>query len=120
MKKTFSVKELKDRAQKVLEQYPLVKQVFATADGNVFLMRNRAELHSKGKIYTFDRAKESSADTSSNEPQVLTKAKDIIQFISTAKNLEAIKPYAEDKRTTVKEAFEAKAKELVNELEVNQ
>lgn len=54
--KTKSKKNLKERAQEVFKQYDNAEKVFATSDGNVFLDKNRAQLHAgKGSITTFVR-----------------------------------------------------------------
>jgi len=128
MKKTFSQKELKEKADKVFEQYPNATQAFATVDGNVFLMKNRAELHSKDKIYTFDRpvkddSKAKNTDGNSGKKtgtdDKLTKAEDIIAFIEKAEKLDDIKPYAEDKRKTVIAAYVAKSETLAKDITVN-
>lgn len=54
--KTKSKEELKATAQKVFKQYKKAKKVFATLDGNVFLDKNRAELHAgKDTVLSFSR-----------------------------------------------------------------
>lgn len=57
MKKTYSESELKEKAAKIFEQYPLAAEAHATSDGNVFLLKNRAQLHAgrKGNVITFKR-----------------------------------------------------------------
>lgn len=113
--KTYSKKELEKLAQKVFEQYPTSNQVFATVDGNIFLHKNRAELHSKDTIYTFDRpgkAVEPTDDTDSTGSDTKVDYREAIKAIKEAETLEAIKPFAEDDRKSVKAAYDAKKKEL--------
>lgn len=125
MKKTFSQQELKQKADEVFEQYPTAQQLYATVDGNIFLMKNRAELHSlKDKVYIFDRPlvveakKAKEKDNKDQGDKKLTKALDIIAFIEKAEKLDDIKVYADDTRSTVKAAYDAKAEALVKNIEV--
>lgn len=115
--KTLSKKDLQEKADKVFQQFPTAKKVFATVDGNVFLQKNRAELHSKDTIYKFERQ---SSSNQAGKQKILSKAKDIIEFIQGATDLESILPYADDTRSTVIEAYTLKAGEMAKELEVNQ
>jgi lipopolysaccharide export system protein LptA len=49
--------ELKAAAKAALKNYPNAKKVFATLDGNVFLDKNRAELHAgKSTVIEFTTA----------------------------------------------------------------
>jgi len=49
--------ELKAAAKATLKNYPHSKEVFATLDGNIFLEKNRAELHAKKEtIISFTKA----------------------------------------------------------------
>lgn len=51
MKKTYSREELIVLAKPTIEQYG-VNRVYATADGQMFLLENRAQLHAgKGVVY---------------------------------------------------------------------
>lgn len=128
MKKTFSKSELKEKAQKVFEQYPTAEQVFATADGNIFLMKNRAELHSKDKIITFDRAlnsedqKAPNTDSKKNDssaPERIS-ATDAIKAIEASKSIIELTPFSKDKRATVKAAYEKKVEELAKLIDVKE
>lgn len=110
MSKTFSKDELRAKAQEVLKQHPTTKEVYATVDGQIFFMKNRAELHSKDKIYTFGRDPEGKAEGSDSDK--LTKATEIVKFIEEATTLEAILPYETDTRATVVAAYKAKKDEL--------
>lgn len=107
MSKTFSKKELKVKAEGFLKKNPHVKEVFATVDGQIFLAKNRAQLHSKDKIYAFYTQPKVDYNV-----DLLTKAKDIIAFIEEATSLDAIQPYEKDVRATVKEAYTKKVEEL--------
>lgn len=55
MKKAYNKTELEAFAKKVFKNNPTAKKAFATSDGNVFLMQNRAKLHAgaKGTVLTF-------------------------------------------------------------------
>lgn len=46
--KIKSKSEIKKTADKVFKTYPKANEVYATLDGNVFLSKNRAELHASG------------------------------------------------------------------------
>jgi hypothetical protein len=125
--KTYSKSELKKKAAEVFQQYPNAKQLHATVDGNIFLDINRAQLHSKDTIYTFDRPFEEAAPTietpkteapkkdagtkETKAPERIS-AEDAIKGIGEAKTLEALEPFAKDKRATVKAAYEAKLEAL--------
>lgn len=110
---------MEKKANKVFAQYPNAKQVFATADGNCFLLENRAKMHAgpKGTVVPFDRPiekqeesqEDSTGKTVSTTP---TKAVDVIAAINKAETLEALKAFESDKRATVVAAFKAKADEL--------
>lgn len=115
MSKTFSKDQLKAKAQEVLKQHPTIKEVYATVDGQIFFMKNRAELHSTDKIYTFSRG----AEVKESDTRLLTKAADIINFIEAATTLEAILPYEVDKRATVAAAYNAKKDELAKGTQSN-
>lgn len=135
MKKTFSKAELEAKASTVFEQYPTAEQVFATVDGNIFLHKNRAELHSKDTIYTFDRpvkgvsaepkaekpkAPEAPKKDANNKTPERISAADAIKGIEEAKTLAELEPFAKDKRAAVKAAYDTKKEALTKELEVKQ
>lgn len=112
MGKTYSKEELQNRAEKVLEQYPQAKEVYTTPDGQVFLKKDRAELHAgKGKVYTFDRTVEVAEQKSESAPKALT-ANEAIAAIKAVTELEALEVFSADERKSVKAAYEAKIKEL--------
>lgn len=106
MKKTYSESQLKDLAQTAFEQYPNAKQVFATEDGQCFLMLNRAELHAgpKGKVYPFERE--------TSEKVIALNAKDTIAAIKATETLEGLEVYKADERVSVVEAYNKRKVEL--------
>lgn len=110
--------QLQEEANKVFDQFPNAKRVFATADGNVFLQENRANLHAgkKGSVYPFDRPIEKKEDNEVNTEKPakakLPKADDQIKAIFEAKTLEELEAFKSDERVTVKGALEAKIEEL--------
>lgn len=112
MKKTYSESELKGLAEKVFEQYPNQNEVFATSDGNVFLMKNRAELHagSKGNVYPIKREVKTEV--------VELNAADSIKAIVNAENLEALEAFKADERKSVKAAYTKKVEEFLKIKEV--
>lgn len=109
MKKTYSESELKELAKEVFEQFPNANTVFATVDGNVFLEKNRAEIHAgkTGRIFTIERpiVKEASKE-------VITKADDVIKLIAEVTTIEALDAFKADTRKTVIKAVEDKTAEL--------
>lgn len=111
MKKTYSESELKGFADKVFEQYPTENEAFATSDGNVFLVKNRAELHAgpKGNIYPFKREVKTEG--------VVLKANDAIAAIAKCETLEGLEVFKSDERKSVKEAFAKKSEELTKLIE---
>ncbi len=122
MKKTYSEKELKEIADGRFAEFPAANTVFATVDGNVFLMENRARLHATpaGKVYPFYRPQESKEaetgdDTKTEEPKLNAGA--AIAFIKAATTLEAIAPLADDTRATVKAAYDKRVTELTEQKE---
>ncbi|HCY81537.1 MAG TPA: hypothetical protein DHV22_08035, partial [Xanthomarina gelatinilytica] len=82
----------------------------------------RAELHSKDTIYPFDRplTQNHQADNSENQSDGKIDYRDAIKSIKEAGTLEALKPFDEDERKSVKAAYEKKHAELVKNLEVKQ
>lgn len=101
-KKTYSEAELKQKAEPVFDRFTNAESVFATTDGNVFLDRNRAELHAgKGRVIQFDRPVPT--PEAPEEPKMT--AKDAIALIETAA-LEDLADFANDQRKTVQEAYQ--------------
>lgn len=109
MKKPYSESELKELAQEVFNQHPVANTVYATVDGNVFLEKNRAEIHAgkKGRVFPFDRPikKELAKETPA-------KADDVIKAIAEATKVEELEAYKADTRKTVIKAVEDKTAEL--------
>lgn len=107
-KKTYSEAELKQKAEPVFDRFTNAESVFATTDGNVFLDRNRAELHAgKGRVIQFDRPVP--APEAPEEPKMT--AKDAIALIETAA-LEDLAAFADDQRKTVQEAYQKRLEAL--------
>lgn len=99
--KTKSETELQKDAEAVLARFSNAPSVFATTDGNVFLDKNRAELHAgKGRVIQFDRPLPQ--PEAPEEPKM--KAKDAIALIEGA-SLEDLAAFADDERKTVQEAY---------------
>lgn len=99
-KKTYSEAALQKKAETTLENYPNAEAVFATTDGNIFLDRNRAELHAgKGRVVEIKRPLPQ--PEAAAEPKVT--AKDAIALIEEA-SLEDLAAFADDTRKTVQEA----------------
>lgn len=115
--KTISKKELAVKAAEVLKMYPNQKEVFATTDGQVFLDKNRAELHAKPnklQAYPFDRFGVSAE--SSDAPEYDKNAKDTIadvRVLETVEELEVLK--TGEGRKTVLASIEDRLKELAEE-----
>ena len=107
MKKSYSEAELKEKASDVFEQFPNAEKAFATADGNVFLERNRAEIHAgpKGQVLEVGRPIK-------KEEKVSNKADDLIKAIAEIQKLEDLEQFKTDKRATVIKALEEKTAEL--------
>ena len=99
--KTVSKKELEVKASKEFKKFPNAKQLHATVDGNIFLEKNRAELHSEDIIYTFDRPGDSNQKDSNsegtnndvNEKIDYRVAIKTIQVVSNPKNLKPQNTY---------------------------
>lgn len=108
MKQTYSESELKEQAGEVFKQYPAVNTLYATVDGNVFIEKNRADIHAgaKGRVLPFDRPviKEAVAPS--------TKAEDVIKAISEVTTTEELEVFKADTRKTVIKAVEDKTAEL--------
>jgi hypothetical protein len=109
MKKTYTESELKELAKEVFNQFPGKNTVFATLDGNVFLEKNRAEMHAgtKGRVLPFDRPIEKPT-----VKETLTKAEDLIKAISEVETIEELEVFKADTRKTVIKAVEEKTAEL--------
>lgn len=111
MKKTkiYSELELKDKAKAAFERFRNADSLFATTDGNLFLSRNRAELHAgaKGRVITIDRPLPE--PEAPKTPKM--NAKEAIAQIADA-SLEALAAFADDERKTVQEAYQNRLEEL--------
>lgn len=107
-KKTYSETELKAKTVAIFERFTTAESVFATTDGNIFLDKNRAELHAgKGRVIQFDRPVP--APEAKEEPKMT--AKDAIALIETAA-LEDLAAFADDQRKTVQEAYQKRLEAL--------
>lgn len=107
-KRTYSETELQKEAEACFKRFPAADSVFATTDGNVFLDRNRAELHAgKGKVVQFDRAL---PEPEAPAAPTIT-AKDAIAQIAVA-TLEDLAAFADDNRKTVQDAYQKRLIEL--------
>lgn len=107
-KKTYSEAELKQKAEPVFDRFTKAESVFATTDGNVFLDRNRAELHAgKGRVIELFRP--IPTPEAPEEPKMT--AKDAIASIETA-SLEDLAAFADDQRKTVQDAYQKRLEAL--------
>ena len=68
---TFSIEELKLRAQGVIEKNGL-KVVYATEDGQIFFDENRANLHASGKMEVYPFRREVAAQKETSEEDAAT------------------------------------------------
>lgn len=111
MKKTYSESELKELAQKAINNFSGTKEIFTTEDGQCFLVKNRAELHAgpKGKVYTFESAK---AEKSQEETPI--SAKDVIAQIQATETIKELELFKTDSRKSVVDAFNKKLKAFGN------
>ena len=114
MKKTYNENELKEKAAKVFAQFPTATEVYATSDGNIFIEKNRAELHIgfKGKVLPIQKPEakaETSADT--EEPALLNVNK-TSELVAAANTLEELKAFEGDERKTVINAVAKRKAEL--------
>ncbi len=116
MKTSYSESELKEKANEIFEAFPNANKVFATTDGNVFLEKNRAELHagSKGKVYPFDRP---TAAGNADEITYPMNAKNTIKAIKAAEKLEDLEQYKTDERESVIAALAEKTTQLTESAE---
>ena len=117
MKKTYDESELKELANKVFEQFPNSDKVFATTDGNIFLNKNRAELHAgpKGKILTIERPIETEKKATK---EYALNSKDTIAKVKAATTLEELKQFTDDERKGVIDAVEKRTAELTADITV--
>ncbi|WP_417366888.1 hypothetical protein [Flavobacterium beibuense] len=112
--KTYSTSELKEKANEVFAQYPTVNEVYATPDGNVFIQKNRAELHAKQKdirVKPFERElKGDSKATKTETVQAVERPNvtDTQKLIDAVTTLEGLDEYRQDDRKTVQKAVAAK------------
>jgi hypothetical protein len=115
MKTTYSEDELKELASKVFTQYPDANEVFATVDGNIFLQRNRADIHAgeKGRVLPIERPIAAVGDDSKKDKTgIKLSAEEAIKAIALVETLEALEPFKADTRSTVIKAVENKTAEL--------
>lgn len=115
--KTKSLAELQREAQKYFEKYG-VNKLYATTDGQIFLLESRAILHAgKGKVHTIEKEEEV-AETS--EAQKRLTAKEITAFLAVATDVEVVRQMLNDEvgsanRKSVVSAIEKRLEELANE-----
>lgn len=105
--KTYSKEELEKKALKIFKQFPNANKVYATADGNVFLDKNRANLHTKGQIFEIERAHKSDANLSVKDAKTMIEE---IAKIDKIEELDLIQ--SSEKRKTVLEAIEKRREQL--------
>lgn len=104
--------ELKKIADSVLEQFPNANVVFATADGNVFLEENRANLHAKGgMVIPFERELTEDVLSGSKRANVANTVKWVLQ----TKTLEELESFEDDDRAGVIKAVETQRQKLSEE-----
>lgn len=110
--------KIKENVAKAFENFPETDTVYATSDGQVFLNKNRAELHAtpKGKVQTFTRGV--SEQEKSTKTNVVPNVKTTVEAIKQVTTLEELKAFESDSRKTVVEALEKRTAELLAELEV--
>lgn len=109
-KNTYSEAELKEKAQPVLDAHKQTNEVYATTDGNVFLLKNRAELHAgEGRVICISRPLQKAE---SSAPKNEMTAKETIKHIEEAEDFESIARFADDDGKTVQAAYTAKLEEL--------
>lgn len=111
--KTLNKEEIEAAVAGAFEAYPDAKKVFATSDGNTFLVENHAKLHAgpKGKVYTYERDSETESEKGKDVVR-LASAKDVIKAIEGAQTIDELFAHKDDTRKTVKEAFDKKAAEF--------
>lgn len=140
MKKTYKKAELKEKAEEVFKNYPSAKKAFATTDGNVFLMKNRADIHAgkDGQVFDFENENvkaETPAETvakgnkdvsvpaanqnddaakaakTAKMQQAKTNAKALVNTIKTLKTVEAVNKAIEGK--PAKSVLKAAAAQII-------
>ncbi|MBF6607761.1 MAG: hypothetical protein ITG00_03380, partial [Flavobacterium sp.] len=96
-KKIYTQEELQARANDALKQFPTVNKVYATVDGNVFVDKNRAELHAgpKGRVLPFERT----IEVAPREYDL--NAKDTIAAIKATAKIEDLEAFKSDERKSV-------------------
>lgn len=118
MAKVYTKSELEALVKKTFKEFPDAKKAYATVDGNVFLLENRAYLHAgkKGTVFTFDNAVSQEEKQAENEDKkavdVQPKAVEQIAAINLATTLDDLEIFKSDERATVVKALEAKTAEL--------
>lgn len=103
-------KNIEQIVAETFEKFPTENTLYATADGNVFIDENRAQLHAgiKGKYTTHTRAVEPKALEAKKKT-----AAELIAEIKEVETLEALQEYvADEKRKSVLEAIEERTAEL--------
>lgn len=103
MKKEFSKEELQESANKVFEQFPNAKKVYATLDGNTFLDENRARLHAgKGMVVPFEKPVPT-PDEQTTKPKTAPELIEEINLLESKEALEALE--INETRKTVLESI---------------
>ncbi|MFD2566081.1 hypothetical protein [Pseudotenacibaculum haliotis] len=112
--KTYSKTQLEELAKEKFKQYPKADALYATSNGQFFLMENRAQLYAKGKnlsVVKIDNPGTASQDLPEGNAKDVIKA---VESIEDPKTLEAwLKSEQDgDDRKTVKAAIEERINEL--------
>lgn len=112
--------KIKENVVKAFEDFPETDTVYATSDGQVFLNKNRAELHAtpKGKVYPYNRSDFVQKEEPLKEDKAVLNAKSTVEAIKEATTLDELKAFEDDTRKTVLEALDKRKAELLEELEV--
>ena len=113
--KSYSRAELMGIARLVIEQYG-VNIVYATADGQMFLMENRAKLHAgKGVVYEINAEEAGISPVQDPEPELTVK--EIEKAVGETSDLEALAMMLNDEaggknRKTAVKAITGRMQEL--------
>ena len=110
-------KNIEQIVAETFEKFPTENTLYSTADGNVFIDENRAQLHAgvKGKYTIHTRV----VDQKTLEPKKKT-AQEIIAEIKEVTTLEALQEYvADEERKSVLKAIEERTAELTASLPEN-
>lgn len=120
--KTYSLEELQKMARIYFDRYQ-VKKMFATADGQFFLLQNRADLHARNNLKVYPIENEDAPAEALKRVMDSLSVKDLTAKLQTIDNLSQVQDLLFDEvaganRKTAVAVIEARCREIAESQDV--